>query len=189
MGLGLAVVVAGLILLPWLTAAGQAILAVGMGIYLIGIAVTVVGITLVYREVPPPRPNFIWLRWSLLYDAVHARSANAEHVPEGTGSLDEPNAEPSHVERLRQSTHWRPAVWALRMMGPAVAVVLAGLILLPWSTAAGHTILAVGIGSYILGIVLSFVEVNRAYGEMQPPRSSYARAHQQLWHDALHARS
>jgi hypothetical protein len=39
-----------------------AILAVGIGIYLVGVVITVVGIILVYREVQPPRPNFIQLR-------------------------------------------------------------------------------------------------------------------------------
>ena len=85
MGLGLAVVITGLMTLLWSAAVGTAILAVGMGIYLVCVVITVVGIILVYREVPPPRPNFIRLRWSLLHDAVHARSASAEEVAEGTG--------------------------------------------------------------------------------------------------------
>ena len=120
MGPGLAVVVAGLVTLLWSTAAGQAILAVGMGIYLVGVVITVVGIVLVYREVPPPRPNFIWLRWSLMHDAVHARSASAEQVAEGTGPLGERPAEPTHMEALRHSAHWRRAVWGARVMGPAL---------------------------------------------------------------------
>lgn len=86
-GPGLAGVVAGLVALLWSTGTGQAILAVGIGIYLVGVVITVVGIVLVYREVPPPRPNFINLRWSLLDDAVHARPASAGQRAEGPGQL------------------------------------------------------------------------------------------------------
>ncbi|MGD0256157.1 MAG: hypothetical protein ABSB99_11560 [Acidimicrobiales bacterium] len=188
-GPGLAVVVVGLVALLWSTGIGQAILAVGMGIYLVGVMITVVGIILVYREVPPPRPNFIWLRWSLLHDAVHARSASAEQVAEGTGPLAERHAQSPHMENLRNSAHWRLAIWGVRVIGPGLAVVITGLITLLWSTAAGKAILAVGIGIYLFGLVLSFVEVHRAYGEVQPPRPNYARVQQTLWHDALHARS
>ena len=189
MGPGLAVVIVGLITLQWSTAAGQAILAVGMGIYLVGVVITVVGIILVYHEVPPPRPNFIWLRWSLLHDTVYARSASAEQVAEGTGPLAEHHAQSPHMENLRHSAHWKLAVWGVRVMGPGLAVVIAGLITLLWSTAAGIAILAVGIGIYLFGLVFSFVEVHQVYGEVQPPRPNYARVRQTLLHDALHARS
>lgn len=189
MGPGLAVVVVGLVTLLWSTGAGQAILAVGMGIYLVGVVITVVGIILVYREFPPPRPNFIWLRWSLLHDAVHARSASAEQVAEGTGPLAEGPAQTLHMEALRHSAHWRLAIWGVRVMGPGLAVVIAGLITLLWSTDTGISILAVGIGIYFIGVAFSFVEVHRVYGEVQPPRPDYARVRQTLLHDALHARS
>ncbi len=189
MGPGLAVVTAGLITLVLSTGAGQAMLAVGMGIYLVGVVITVVGVILVYREVPPPRPNFIWLRWSLLHDAVHARSASAEHVAEGTYPVAERHAQSPRLENLRHSAHWRSAVWGVRVMGPGLAVVIAGLITLLWSTGAGQAILAVGIAIYLVGLALSFVEVHRAYGEVQQPRPDYARVRQTLLHDALHARS
>ena len=113
-GPGLAVVVAGLVALVWSRGTGQAILAVGMGIYLVGVVITVVGIILVYRDVPPPRPNFIQLRWSLLHDAVHARSAGAEQWAEGTGPFGDRHAQSSHMENLRHSAHWRLAVWGVR---------------------------------------------------------------------------
>jgi len=90
---------------------------------------------------------------------------------------------------LRNSARWRLAVWGLRVMGPGLAVVAAGLIILGSSTAAGQAILIVGIGVYLFGVVLSFVEVNRAYGKVQSPRPNYAQVHQTLWHDATHARS
>jgi len=188
-GSGLAVVVAGLVALLWSTGTGQAILAVGMGIYLVGVMITVVGIIVVYGEVPPPRPNFIQLRWSLIHDAVHARSANAEQRAEGTGPLGERHAQSPHMENLRHSAHWRLAVWGVRVMGPGLAVVIAGLVTLLWSTATGKAILAVGIGIYLVGLVLTLVEVRRAYGAVQPPRPNYARVQQTLLHDARHARS
>ena len=74
MGSGLAVVAVGLVVLVWSRGTGQAMVAAGIGIYLVDVVITVAGIVLVYREVPPPRPNFLDLRWSLLHDAVHARS-------------------------------------------------------------------------------------------------------------------
>ena len=81
MGSGLAVVAVGLVALVWSRGTGQAMVAAGIGIYLVGVVITVAGIVLVYREVPPPRPNFLDLRWSLLHDAVHARSASAGSGP------------------------------------------------------------------------------------------------------------
>ncbi len=74
-------------------------------------------------------------------------------------------------------------------MGPGLAVVIAGLVTLLWSTAAGKAILAVGLGIYFVGLVFSFVEVHRVYGDVQPPRPDHARVRQILLHDALHARS
>ncbi len=188
-GPGLVVVVAGVVALLWSKGTGQAILAVGMGIYLVGVMITVVGIILVYRDASPPRPNFIQLRWSLLHDAVHTRSASAEQPAEGTGPLGERHAQSPHMDNLRHSAHWRPAVWGVRVMGPGLAVVIAGLVTLLWSTATGKAILTVGIGIYLVGVVLTLVEVRWAYGEVQPPRPNYARVQQTLLHDALHARS
>ena len=74
-------------------------------------------------------------------------------------------------------------------MGPGLAVVIAGLVTLVWSTATGKAILAVGIGIYLVGLVLTLVEVRRVYGDVQPPRPDHARVQQTLLHDALHARS
>jgi hypothetical protein len=33
--------------------------------------ITLLGIILVDREVPPPRLNFLPLRWTVIHDAVH----------------------------------------------------------------------------------------------------------------------
>ena len=189
MGPGLAVVVAGLVALLWSRSAGRAILAVGIGIYLVGVVITVVGIILVYRDVPPPRPSFIQLRWSLLYDAVHARSASAGPRAEGTGPFGERDARSPHVTDLRRSAHWNLAVWGVRVWGSGLAVVIVGLVTLLWSTAPAKAILAVGIGIYLVGLVLSLVEARLAYDDVQPPRPNYARVQRTLLHDALHARS
>ena len=186
---GLAIVAIGLVALPWSTGTAQSLLAVGMAIYLAGVAITVVGIVLVYREAPRPRPNLIWLRWSLLHDAVHSRSASTQWWVEGADDPDRHRAQSAGVEAVRRSAHWRPAVWGLRMMGPGLFLVVAGLISLLWWTPAGRVIVAVGIGIYLIGLVISFVEVRRALAGVQAPRPTYARVQQTLLHDALHARS
>ena len=189
MGSGLAVVAVGLVALVWSRGTGQAMVAAGIGIYLVGVVITVAGIVLVYREVPPPRPNFLDLRWSLLHDAVHARSASAGHRAEGAGPLGERQARSLHIESLRRSAHWRLAVWGLRVIGSGLAVLIAGLVALLWSTATGKAILAVGIGIYLIGLVFSLVEVRRVYGDVPPPRPNHSRVQRALLHDALGARS
>jgi len=188
MGSGLAFVAVGLVALVWSRGTGQAMVAAGIGIYLV-VVITVAGIVLVYREVPPPRPNFLDLRWSLLYDAVHARSASAAQRAEGPGPLGERQARSLHIESLRRSAHWRLAVWGLRVIGSGLAVVIAGLVALLWSTATGKAILAVGIGIYLIGLVFSLVEVRRVYGDVPPPRPNHSRVQRFLLHDALGARS
>jgi len=189
MGSGLAVVAVGVVALVWSRGTGQAMVAAGIGIYLVGVVITVAGIVLVYREVPPPRPNFLDLRWSLLHDAVHARSANAGQRAEGPGPLGERQARSPHIESLRRSAHWRPAVWGLRVIGSALAVVMAGLVALLWSTATAKAILAVGIGIYLVGLAFTLVEVRRVYSDAPPPRPKHSRVQRALLHDALGARS
>lgn len=189
MGSGLAIVAIGLVALVWSRGTGQAMVAAGIGIYLVGVVITVAGIVLVYREVPPPRPNFLDLRWSLLNDAVHARSASAGQRAEDPGPLGERQARSPHIESLRRSAHWRLAVWGLRVIGSGLTVVIAGLVALLWSTATGKAILAVGIGIYLVGLVFSLVEVRRVYGDVPPPRPNHSRVQRALLHDALGARS
>ena len=188
-GPGLGVVVAGLVALAWATTTGQALLAVGMAVYLVGVVVTIVGIAAVYRTASPVRPNFIQLRWALLSDAVHVRSASADDWIEGLGHPDDRSGEPTRMEGIRRSAHWRPAVWGVRMMVPALAVVVVSLVALVGSASTGTTILAVGVGIYIVAVVFTFVEVRRAYGDLQPPRPAYANVQRALVHDALRSRS
>jgi hypothetical protein len=41
------------------------------GHLLVTVVITLLGIILVDREVPPPRLNFLPLRWTVIHDAVH----------------------------------------------------------------------------------------------------------------------
>jgi hypothetical protein len=189
MGSGLAVVAAGLVALVWSRGTGRTMVAAGIGIYLAGVVITVAGVVLVYREIPPPRPNFLDLRWSLLHDAVHARPASAGQWAEGPGLLGERQARSPNIESLRRSAHWKLAVWGVRVMGPGLAVVIAGLVALLWSAATGKAILAVGIGLYLVGMVFTLVEVRGVYRDVSPPRPSHSRVQRALLHDALGARS
>jgi hypothetical protein len=174
---GLAVVVVGLVTLAWSTGAGQAILAVGMGIYLVGgVPVCVVGILRVYREVPPPRPNFLDLRWTLIHDALHAKPTGGQEPVEGPAQAP---------EELRRSTYWRPAVWGVRAMGPGLVMVIAGFVTLAWS-GAGIALLAIGAGIWVVGMAFTLVELHLAYEELEPPRPRHSRVQHDLLHDARH---
>jgi hypothetical protein len=125
---------------------------------------------------------------------VHAHSASAEQRAEGTGPLGDRDLQSPHVENLRHSANWRLAVWGVRVSCSGLAVAVAGLVTLVWSTSTAKAVLAVGVGIYLVGIylvglALTLVEVRRAYGDVQPPRPNYARVQQTLLHDAQHARS
>jgi hypothetical protein len=54
-------------------------------------------------------------------------------------------------------------------MGPGLALVVAGLITLLFSTSAGRPIVAVGVGIYLVSLVFTLVEVRGVYGDIQPP--------------------
>lgn len=192
MGPGLTATLVGLVTLLWSTPAGETILAVGMGIYLVGVVITVLGIVLLYRDARPVRLNFIELRWSLLYDAVHPGPLTTAYLVVGSDRLGDRHTEATRVEeveKLRRSPHWRLAVWGIRATGSGLAVVVAGLIALLGSRATATAILAVGFGVYFGGTVFSFVEVHWAYGDVKPLHPNYALARRTLFHDALHDRS
>jgi hypothetical protein len=93
------------------------------------------------------------------------------------------------VDNVHHSAHWRLAVRAYRVMGTDLVVVVAGFITFVWSRVVGTAILAIGIGIYFVGAVFVFVEVHRVYNDVLPSRPDYAQVHQELLHDALHARS
>ena len=91
--------------------------------------------------------------------------------------------------KLRGSAHWRPAVWGLRLAGLGLAVIAGGLATRLWSTGAGLSILAVGMGIYLVGgvvVFIGFILVRRA---LPGPRPSYWRFRRTLMHDVLHALS
>jgi hypothetical protein len=92
------------------------------------------------------------------------------------------------LENVRHNSHWRLAVWGVRVMAPGLAVVIVGLVTLPWSTTTGKTILAVGIGVAAVGLVFTFVEILGVYGEVRPPRPRYSRVQQTLLRDAWRGR-
>ena len=89
---------------------------------------------------------------------------------------------------LRCGVHWRLAVWGVRVLGSGLAAVIAGLVALPWSTATGKAILAVGIGICLVGMMFVLVEVRGVYGDVSPPPPSHSRVQRALLHDALGAR-
>ena len=64
-----------------------------------------------------------------------------------------------------------------------MAVAAGGLVALLTSTSGRRATLAVGLGIYVVGLALNFLEVRRAYDEMQPPRPTYARVRPMAWHD------
>jgi hypothetical protein len=71
--LGLSVGIVGLIVLvsgstPW-------VLAIGAIIWLAAAAVTLTGFFRARHELPDPRPGYWSMRFMLIYDTIHARSA------------------------------------------------------------------------------------------------------------------
>ena len=72
-GVGLAVIVAGLVVLgtggtPW-------VLAAGVLIWLAAVVVTLAGFLWARRDLPEPRPRFWSMRFMLIHDAVRSRRA------------------------------------------------------------------------------------------------------------------
>jgi hypothetical protein len=88
---------------------------------------------------------------------------------------------------LRNSSHWRLAVWGLRVMGPGLAVVAAGLITLLVSTVAGQAILVVGMCVYLIGVVITVTGIILVYHEVPPPRPIIIWLRWSLLHDAPQA--
>lgn len=72
---GLAVVIAGVILLsagatPW-------VLALGVAVWVVAAAVTVTGVFRARQALPEPRPGWWSLRFMLIHDTVHARATGS----------------------------------------------------------------------------------------------------------------
>jgi len=90
---------------------------------------------------------------------------------------------------LRSSAHWRLAVWGLRLAGLGLFVAIGGLVTRVLSTGTGLTILAIGVGIYLVGVVVVFTGFIPAIRELPKRRPSYWRLRRLLMSDALHARS
>ena len=91
--------------------------------------------------------------------------------------------------KLRGSAHWRLSVWGLRLAGCGLAVAVAGLVTRVWSTGTGLSILAVGVGTYLIGAVVVFTGFIPAIRALPMPRPSYWKLRRLLMNGALHIRS
>jgi hypothetical protein len=89
---------------------------------------------------------------------------------------------------LLGSAHWRLAIRGLRLAGLVLFVAVGGLVTRVWSTGTGLTILAVGVGIYLVGVVVVFTGFIPAIRALPKPRSSFWRLRWLLMRDALHAR-
>ena len=85
------------------------------------------------------------------------------------------------------SAHWRLAVWGLRSAGLGLFVAVGGLVTRVWSTDTGLTLLTVGVGIYLVGIVVLFTGFIPAIRALPKPRPSFWRLRRLLIRDALRA--
>lgn len=74
-------------------------------------------------------------------------------------------------------------------MGPGLAVVVAGLVALLWSTGTGQAMLAVGMGVYLVGVVITVVGIILVYRAVPSPRLNFIQLRWYLLHDAVQTRS
>ena len=92
--------------------------------------------------------------------------------------MDEPPPE------LKQNGHWRMAVWALRAGYVALAIALAGLIVMlsgstPW-------VLAVGVVGWLAAAAVTLTGFLGARKELPEPRPGYWSMRFMLIHDSIH---
>ena len=66
-------------------------------------------------------------------------------------------------------------------------VAVGGLVIREWSTGIGLTILAVGAGIYLVGVVVVYTGFIPAIRALPKPRPSFWRLRRLLMRDALHA--
>jgi membrane protein YdbS with pleckstrin-like domain len=88
---------------------------------------------------------------------------------------------------LRGNSHWRMAVWSLRVGYVGLAVAAAGLIV----TLAGGTawILAAGVIIWLATVVVTLTGFLLARRELAEPRSTFWSMRFMLIHDSTHAAS
>jgi len=90
-------------------------------------------------------------------------------------------------EELQRNRHWRMAVWALRVGYVALAVVVAGLIVM-WSGSTSW-VLAVGVIAWLVAAAVMVTGFLRARQELPEPRPGFWPMRFMLLHDTVHARS
>jgi FtsH-binding integral membrane protein len=88
---------------------------------------------------------------------------------------------------LQQSRHWRMAVWALRVGYLALAIAVAGLIVM--SSESTPWILAVGVILWLAVAAVTLTGVFWARRELPEPRPGYWSLRFMLIHDSVHALS
>jgi hypothetical protein len=93
----------------------------------------------------------------------------------------------SEPPELRHNGHWRTAVWALRVGYLALAVAIAGIIVM--SSGSTPWVLAVGVIGWLAAAAVTLTGVVRARHELPEPRPGYWTMRFMLIHDSVHARS
>ena len=77
----------------------------------------------------------------------------------------------------------------LRVVGPGLAVVAAGLVTMAWSSGAGLDILAVGMVVYLTGAVVCTIGILLVYRAAPTPKPNFIQLRWSLIHDAVHTRA
>ena len=99
------------------------------------------------------------------------------------------HADKDDVTDLRASAPWKLAVRGLRIAGFGLFLAVGGLVIRVWSTDTGLTILAVGVGVYLVGVVVVYTGFIPAIRALPKPRPSFWKLRRVLMHDALHTRA
>ena len=90
-------------------------------------------------------------------------------------------------QELQYNGHWRLAVWALRVGYVALAVAIAGVILM--SLGSTRWILAVGVIIWLAAAAVTLAGFFWSRHELPEPRPRYWSMRFMLIHDTIHARS
>jgi hypothetical protein len=93
----------------------------------------------------------------------------------------------SEPPELQDNGHWRTAVWALRVGYLALAVAIAGIIVM--SSGSTPWVLAVGVIGWLAAAAVTLTGVVRARHELPEPLPGYWSMRFMLIHDSVHARS
>lgn len=87
---------------------------------------------------------------------------------------------------LRGSPAWRVAVRGLQIAGLGMFLAVVGLVTSVWVTGVGFTVVAVGVGIYLVGAVAIYFGIIPAIRALPKPRPSFWRLRRLLMRDALH---